>query len=270
MVEPLLIVKVRAGSQYAACDVLDEGDKRTITFEIPVKIRKQLENWRIQLSRRLKVYGIRWKTAGITLYPPSSRDELVRVLSSFEDRYYQITRQIVDEDIRKRFRFLVVWAELLPLQPYSSEFISQFLSDALGALRRRVEVKRTEVGAQRDFIALMKSVEDAMMDSEERRIDSVFSWGRENVMLFSNMLALLVHAPLQTQEIRSLRAYLTKLRAFVVNLEPGLCQVLDLMVSLLSRAEVKGNLGEAEILNSVGNRVHFAHTGPRANPLARA
>jgi hypothetical protein len=212
------------------------------------------------------VYGIRWKTTGITLYPPSSRDELVWVLSSFEDRYNEIIRQIEDEDIRKRLHFSAVVGDFVPLEPYSSEFISQLLRDALEVLRRCIELKRAEVRAQRDFIGLVKSVEHVMMDLEERRVGSVFSWGRENVMLFSNILALLVYAPPQTRELTALRADLTRLRAFVENFEPGLCQALNLMVPLISKAEVKGNLSEREILSFIGERVKLTQRIPPASP----
>jgi hypothetical protein len=266
MVQPLILVKVRASSQYAACEIQDVGDKRTITFKISPKVRKHLENWRIQLSQRLKIYGIYWKILGVTLYPLSSRDELVRILSSFEHRYYEIIRQIEDEDIRKRFHFSAVCAEFVPLQPYSSEFISQFLSDALEALRRRIELKRVEVKAQRDYVGFMKFVEDAMMDSEERRVGPIFSWGRENLMLFSNIIALLVYAPLQTHELSVIRADLTRLRAFVENLEPGLCRVLDLMASLISKAEAEGNQSEKEILSLIGERVQLTQRIAPAGP----
>ncbi len=251
VMKPFILVKVRASSQYSACKIEDTEYKRVILFKIPPEIRRELESWRSRLSQELKHRGIYWKTLGVTLYPHSSKDKIVEIVSSFEKEYYKIIDEIEDDSIRSKFRFSVIHGQFLPLQPYFSKFISQFLNDALTTLKRQVEVLRTKVGVQDAFISLVRSVEEALMDVENKRLDSIFSWGRENIILFSNLLALLVYAPLEAKQIRSLRADLTKLRGFILDLIPGLCSVLDLTISLISKAEVEGNLSQEEILENL-------------------
>jgi len=173
--------------------------------------------------------GIRWKTLRVWLFHASQRPSLQQWLEEYETQYYDICKDI-PEELRDQFIFRAELRDFVPLQPESSKIIASMILEMINDLKHDVDRLRTQVDDFSTFIQLVKSKELEIADviSSRSQSDSVFTWNKEQIMLFANILALSSQSNLDEATCRKIKTNISKLMGIVAPFDEVFSSVLRL------------------------------------------